>query len=124
MLANPDYNRYVSKPELPIRLFVHTINMDIEFDPAKDRLNQRKHGLSLAIANRLDWNNALYFEDKRRDYGEPRYVAYARLGNRLFCTVFTSRHGAYRIISLRKANTREVQRYVSFQKAHDGQSLH
>jgi len=50
--------------------------MRIEFDPAKDASNQEKHGLSLALAAGLDWDEAR------------------------------------RIISLRKANRREVKHYV------------
>ena len=33
--------------------------MEIEFDPAKDAANLAKHGVSLALAERLDWNAAL-----------------------------------------------------------------
>jgi len=32
------------------------IEMQIEFDPAKDEGNQAKHGVSLAEASRLDWD--------------------------------------------------------------------
>jgi hypothetical protein len=31
----------------------------IEFDPSKDKTNQRKHGVSLALAEELDWDAAL-----------------------------------------------------------------
>jgi uncharacterized DUF497 family protein len=39
-------------------------------------------------------------------------IGYALMGNRLFCVVFTDRPGIRRIISLRKANNREIARYA------------
>lgn len=33
--------------------------MVITFDPKKDKLNKRKHGVSLAAASELDWDNAV-----------------------------------------------------------------
>jgi len=39
--------------------------MRIEFDPAKDASNQEKHGLSLAVASALDWDEALVWVDDR-----------------------------------------------------------
>lgn len=98
--------------------------MEIEYDPAKDLINRSKHGGPLSTAKTLDWDNALYFEDRRQNYGERRYVAFATLGYRLFCLVFTPRNNVYRVISLRKANAREVERYVSFKENRKGPSLH
>src|SRR5690606_6986497 len=40
---------------------------------------------------------------------EVRYIGYAPIKDRLFCVVFTDRPGERRIISLRKANVREVK---------------
>ena len=33
--------------------------MKIEFDPAKDVVNQAKHGVSLVVAERFDWSLAM-----------------------------------------------------------------
>lgn len=87
--------------------------MELSFDPAKDRLNRIKHGLSLAQAAELDWPAALLLVDRRRDYGEVRMIAYAPIGNRLYCAVYTEREGRCRLISFRKANRREFRRYAS-----------
>ncbi len=43
--------------------------MKIEFDPAKDRANAAKHGMSLVAAEGFDWDTALEREDDRFDYG-------------------------------------------------------
>ncbi|MBK1674177.1 MULTISPECIES: BrnT family toxin [Ectothiorhodospira] len=87
--------------------------MMIEYDADKDAANRAKHGVSLAEAKALEWDTLLAMEDRRRDYGERRMIGYALMGARLFCVVFVDRGEARRIISLRKANTREVKRYVA-----------
>ena len=51
--------------------------------------------------------------DTRRNYGEKRMVGYAPFGQRVYCVVFTDRGQKRRVISLRKANIREVRRYAS-----------
>ncbi|MBS0569200.1 MAG: BrnT family toxin [Proteobacteria bacterium] len=86
--------------------------MRIDFDPVKDARNLDTHGVSLAEAEQIEWDELLALEDARRDYGEVRMIGYAPIGNRLYCVVFTDRAGRRRIISLRKANSREVRRYA------------
>ena len=49
--------------------------MQIEFDPAKDVANQTKHGVSLALADELNWEAALVWVDDRFEYGELRMIA-------------------------------------------------
>ena len=93
---------------------VHTISgVEITFDPAKDVLNTAKHGVSLARAEDLEWGDLLAQPDTRRDYGELRMIGYAPISDRVFCVVFTDRGDQRRIISLRKANAREVKHYAS-----------
>lgn len=86
--------------------------MRIEFDPAKDASNQEKHGLSLAVASALDWDEALVWVDDRYEYGELRMIALAPDTGVLYYVAFVDRDDARRIISLRKANRREVKHYV------------
>jgi uncharacterized protein len=83
------------------------------FDPDKDTTNQAKHGLSLADADLIDWDAAWTWEDDRKEYGETRLIALAPIDNRLFCCVYVERNGQKRIISLRKANKREVMEYAA-----------
>lgn len=86
--------------------------MQIEFDPVKDASNQEKHGLSLALAAALDWDAALVWVDERYDYGELRMIALAPETGILYYVAFVDRFETRRIISLRKANRREVKHYV------------
>ncbi len=85
--------------------------MKIEFDPDKDAINRRKHGLSLADAERMDFDTAAYALDDRYAYGEDRFQALGRIEGRLHMLVFTMRGDVLRAISLRKANPREVGAY-------------
>jgi uncharacterized protein len=87
--------------------------MQITFDEAKDALNKSKHGVSLSEAEKLEWDDALIWQDTRRDYGEVRMIALGAIGERLFCVVYVDRKEALRIISLRKANNKEKKLYVS-----------
>nr|WP_109842497.1 BrnT family toxin [Bordetella pseudohinzii] len=86
--------------------------MVITFDPAKDSSNQRKHGVSLADAGAFEWDDAVVREDTRREYGERRMVALGYIGVRLYCAIYVDRGEERRIISLRKANSREVKHYA------------
>ncbi len=87
--------------------------MKITFDPKKDDVNMAKHGVSLALCIELEWDSAMTWPDVRHDYGEERMTGLALIDSRLYCVVFTDRGDNRRVISLRKANLREVKRYVS-----------
>ena len=86
--------------------------MRIEFDPAKDAANQAKHGVSLALAVELDWDAALVWVDARFEYAELRVIALVPKTEILYYVAFVERGAARRIISLRRANRREVRHYV------------
>lgn len=86
--------------------------MDITYDTAKNESNIGKHGVSLEMAAMLDWPDVMAYVDTRRDYREVREVGFGVIDHRLYCVVFTQRGNAMHIISMRKANKREVQSYV------------
>lgn len=85
--------------------------MAIEFDSAKDAQNREKHGISLARAAELFEQPFNEIEDMRAEYGERRFIAYGFIEERLFACVFVWRGERRRIISLRKANRREIDAY-------------
>ena len=74
--------------------------MQVSFDPAKNERNIADRDLPFTLAEQLDWATALIEEDTRKAYG-----------GRLHAAVFTPRAGKAHVISLRKANTREVKRH-------------
>jgi uncharacterized DUF497 family protein len=86
--------------------------MNVTFDPAKGAANSAKHGLPLSMASELEWESALIWPDRRRDYGEQRMCGLLPKDDRLYFVAFVERGESLRIISLRKANEREVQTYV------------
>lgn len=86
--------------------------MRIEFDPAKDSANQTKHGVSLALAEELDWDAALVWIDSRFENDEWRMIALAPKTGILYYVAFVDCAEVRRIISLRRANRREVKHYV------------
>ena len=67
-------------------------------------LNQRLKRTALA-----DFDAAR--ADDRRDYGEPRNITIGFLDARMVVVVWTLRAGAFRIVSMRKANDREQAHY-------------
>jgi uncharacterized DUF497 family protein len=86
--------------------------MQFTFDEAsKEELNKSKHGLSLSEAAKLEWDDALLWQDTRHNYGEVRMIALGVIGARLYCVVFVDREDTRRIISLRKANQKEFDKY-------------
>ena len=68
-------------------------------------------GLSFDVASTFEWATALIVEDVHSDCGERRSQALGRIGRRLPMSVFTPRAGTVHVISLRRANKREVTRY-------------
>lgn len=90
--------------------------MNVTFDPAKDAANRAKHGLSLTEAAGFEWDTAVVWPDQRQDYGEARMAALGYIGLRIMAVVFVDRPAdnpiERRVISLRKANSREVKRYA------------
>jgi uncharacterized DUF497 family protein len=86
--------------------------MDITYDTAKNETNTVKHGVALSAAVDFEWDEALIWSDERKNYGEDRQSAISYIGGRLYHVTFVDREDVRRIISLRKANSREVKRYA------------
>ena len=82
-------------------------------DPQKLAINVAKHQVWFHEADGFEWETAIIKADSRHQYGEARLEAMGLIGARLYVLVFTLRETAVRIISLRKANFREVKRYVA-----------
>jgi uncharacterized DUF497 family protein len=90
----------------------YTARMDIVYDGKKNDANAAKHEISLAEAALFEWDDALYWIDERNDYGEVRECAIGYIDTGLYYLVYVRRDDVRRIISLRKANSREVTRYA------------
>ena len=71
----------------------------------------KKRSIDFAIAYDFSWDTASVIADTRSDYGEDRFVATGYIADRLYVMAFTIRGDIVRIISLRKANDREMKTY-------------
>ncbi|SHH63772.1 BrnT family toxin [Pollutimonas bauzanensis] len=92
--------------------FVGTIIMNYEHDPRKLAANVYHHGIWFSEAEFFEWETATITVDARNHYAETRFQAIGYIGRRLFVLVFCFRLTSIRIISLRKANARELNRYA------------
>jgi uncharacterized protein len=82
------------------------------WDEAKRAVTLAERGLDFADAGQVFEGPTVTAEDVRKDYGERRYITVGFLGERIVVLVWTPRDGGRRIISMRKANDREVERYA------------
>jgi uncharacterized protein len=73
----------------------------------KEVHNIQKHEVDFATASQI-WAGSVFERvDKRRDYGEVRFLAFGEVEGRVLAVVYTWRGVTRRIISARKANPRE-----------------
>ncbi len=85
--------------------------MRITFDAAKREKTLEERGLDFARAREVFGGLTVTLRDQRQDYGEPRFITAGWLDERLIVLVWTPRGLARRIISMRKANEREIDKY-------------
>ena len=88
--------------------------MELTWDEEKRRSNLAKHGLDFADAEQVFRGAVFIFEDKRRSYGEQRFVALGMLNGIVVVIAFTEPdEDSIRIISMRKAIRNEQQIYFA-----------
>jgi len=87
-----------------------------EWDENKSTQCLKARGFDFSIVAGFDFDTAITIEDTRKEYGEGRYMSLGFIDDRLFSLVWTPREGVIRVISLRKANSRERQSYERRQK--------
>ena len=88
--------------------------MRVEWDRAKDRANQRKHGLSYSEAATLFQSGVEYFEiyDEAHSIEEDRFIAIGPIRRGLIVVVWTEpMEGRLRMISARFATKHETDLY-------------
>jgi uncharacterized protein (DUF4415 family)/uncharacterized DUF497 family protein len=62
-----------------------------EWDETKRRYNKGKHGIDFTVLAAFSWQSAFILADTRKDYQEPRFVAFGYVEDRLLTVVFTPR---------------------------------
>ena len=92
--------------------------MRFEWDPAKDKSNRRKHGLSFGEASELFKSGIDYLEiyDEEHSGEEDRFIAVGPIRRGIIVVAYTERdEDVLRILSVRMATKRERQRYERFE---------
>jgi hypothetical protein len=85
---------------------------EFEWDDAKARANLAKHGVPFGYASRVFLDPGMVeFDASNEGDDEVRQKAVGLIEDRLFVVVFTDRAGVCRIISARRANTKEQRAY-------------
>ena len=86
--------------------------MSVEFDPAKARSNQRKHGVSFSHGEQALRDPMAFTMEDPDSTGEQRFITLGMdaLG-RVIVVVHTQREERTRLISARKASRGEADRY-------------
>jgi uncharacterized protein len=84
----------------------------VEFDAAKNAANLRKRGIGLVRFMDIEMETAIVVKDERKDYGERRFRVWGYIDGRLHAAAVTPRGEWIRVISLRKANSREEKTYA------------
>lgn len=86
--------------------------MLIEFDSFKRDETLKWRGLDFADACEVFSAPHIQQLDQRKDYGENRYIVFGMLKQEYVVMVYTNRGENRRIISMRKANEREISKHA------------
>lgn len=88
--------------------------MKFEWDEAKNKINQEKHGISFETAAYVfqDEHYIEMYDFEHSDAEEERFIAIGRVGKILF-VVFTERKDNVRLISARLATEAERRLYYA-----------
>lgn len=89
--------------------------MEFEWDENKNRLNQRKHGISFQEAQEIFFGIVFTSIDERFDYDEIREISIGEIEGVVIITVaHVERNGKIRLISARKATPKERRKYYEY----------
>jgi uncharacterized protein len=88
--------------------------MEFEWDNQKNSDNIAKHGIDFEFAKEIFLGNWISKSDKRKDYGESRFIAIGCLDEFVILVVYTLREQKIRLISVRLANKNERTIYYGY----------
>jgi uncharacterized DUF497 family protein len=85
--------------------------MKFEWDPAKNRTNQTKHGISFEKASQIWQGNYITVDGVAHAKNEERSASLGLINGRVCVAIWTRRNENVRIISVRRARKYEEQLY-------------
>ena len=86
--------------------------MRFEFDPAKSAANKVKHGIDFVGAQAI-WSDPDRLEIPARSADEPRYQVIGKIEQTTWSAFVTYRNETIRIVSVRRARSKEEARYLA-----------
>ena len=81
-----------------------------DWDENKRAQNLRRHGLDFNDVAEFDWDDAARWRSDRGN--EISFIATGRFAGKLHTVVYTERQEIVRVISFRRANKKEEERYA------------
>ena len=89
--------------------------LEFEWDPNKNEINKKKHGLSFETAKEVFYDEfALLFDDPDHSIEEERFLIIGAIKSEKICIVshcYRSKENRIRIISARQATKNEQRAY-------------
>ncbi len=82
-----------------------------ELDEIKRQANILKHGVDPIEAAEMFADFFISRIDRRTDYGEVRFAALGYVREVAYVVIYTQRGDKIRLISARRAGSREIERY-------------
>lgn len=83
--------------------------MEFEYDPEKDKANQKKHGIDFERAKQL-WKGPFVEFAAKQEY-ENRFAIIGPLEGKFYTCIYTLREERIRIISCRRSRKHEEKLY-------------
>ena len=90
--------------------------LKFEWDPNKNEINKKKHGLSFETAREVFYDEfAILFDDPDHSFEEDRFLIIGTIKTEQICIVshcYRDNENSIRIISARRATKTEQQAYL------------
>ena len=95
--------------------------MDFDWDPRKERENERKHGVSfMEAATVFSDSLSVTVRDPDHSFGEARFITVGLSNqNRLLIVSYSERDESFRLISARGLTRRERKAYETTRQKHN-----
>ena len=88
----------------------YTVPLLFEYDEAKSIINLEKHGIDFVEAQRL-WDDKNAIDAVTDTKNEKRFIHVGKLSDKAYSAIYTIRGSRIRLISVRRARAKEVQKY-------------
>ncbi|MDR9404253.1 MAG: BrnT family toxin [Halothece sp. Uz-M2-17] len=85
--------------------------LEFDWDEGKRQSNLQKHGVDFEDITPIFETDSVQWIDNRKNYGEERVNVLGEVEGDIFFVTYTKRNTKYRLISARRANSRERRKY-------------